>query len=264
MPVAPIWQMSARVIRSFGPHQRQVCSIRRFLLLSRGGRPRPPPSKKSGWAVAMRPMAAKAVRRWSVMTATAPPASCAATRSTMVRCWSMIMPGHSPASSERKRTRSSCALAPGDDLPDEGRPGDHHQRAVHGLVQGEEGREVLPPHRDVLVLQEDAQHVERAVGRLVRGIGDGPAFQRLAHELAVVDGGNVDRGDEGADLRDDAQEAVLAQAPEYFAHGGAAEAVALGDLGFGQGLAGAEFAVHDLAVQVVVDLLAGGAGGELG
>src|SRR4051794_16773659 len=76
--------------------------------------------------------------------------------------------------------------------------------------------------------------------RALGGQADCGALERLAQELRVVDSGHADRADEGAELRDDLDELVVAQARERLADGGPADAELLGDLVLGDLPAGLE------------------------
>ena len=89
-----------------------------------------------------------------------------------------------------------------------------------------------------------------------RGQANGAAFQGFADELAVADGGEVDRGDIGADLRHDAQQALFQQAAQDLAHRGAADGVLFGQPGFRQALARRHPATDDVRVQALVQAVA--------
>ena len=119
---------------------------------------------------------------------------------------------------------------------------------MHVFIEREEAGEIGGGDSGALI---DQQTVERGDVRFAGGTGgirDRAAFQRFANELRIVDRRHADRGDEGADLRDDAQKALFRQPPEHFAHRGAAEAIGVANPGFGQRVTRAQLATHDPAM----------------
>jgi hypothetical protein len=128
------------------------------------------------------------------------------------------------------------------------------QHRVHRLV-GAEVRPALAAAQRSLELA----HVAPELGPLgivdpLRGEFDDPALEGLAHEMRVADRLHVDAGDEGPDLGNRLEQAVLGQPLEGLAHRCAAHAVVLGDPGLGQRRPGLEHDRDDLASQVGKDL----------
>ena len=95
-----------------------------------------------------------------------------------------------------------------------------------------------------------------AVGALCRE-ANRRALERLAQELRVVDAGHADAADEGAELRDDPDELVVAQPRERLAHRRAADAELVGDLVLRDLPPGLELGRDDRVAHCVVDREAG-------
>ncbi len=143
-----------------------------------------------------------------------------------------------------------------DQVPHRGVAGDRQDRAVHGFVEREKTDLVADGDAALLLGELAVQGAELGVGGKLGGAGDGVAFQRLADELAVADGGEADRGDVAAGLRDDAEQAVFDQALDDLADGGAADAVLGGEASLRQCLAWAELAGEDFLVQAGIEAVA--------
>ena len=125
------------------------------------------------------------------------------------------------------------------------------------LVEGVEGIHVARGLGPVLGGEIGLQLLELVGAGTLGGEPDRTALEGLSHERGVRDRVVGDERDEGAELRDDGHQALVAQAGKPLAHGGAADAEELGELVLGEAAAGLELGADDRFAEREVDLIAG-------
>ena len=185
--------------------------------------------------------------------------------STVMRCdvsdnlsrasWKIIA-SQSRSSSERCRTRSSCAFTEAISSQTFACPAIF--RITRCIASSSAKKPIWSPTSTRRCCCASWRCSERSWCSVARfgGTGDGVAFQRFADELAVRDRGQVDRCDEAADLRHDAQQAVLHQALEDLADRRAADAVLFGEPRLRQRLSRPHFSTQNIGVKAPMEAVA--------
>ena len=131
------------------------------------------------------------------------------------------------------------------------------QGVVKLVVEDVEGVEVVRPRATASWRRMIASRPARSWSRARSAVlADRGALERLAHELGVGDGVLADAGHERAELRNDLDEPVVAQALERLADRRAADAEQRRELVLGQLAAGRELGGHDRVAEQGVDLAA--------